>query len=599
MYSSDSEERLLAAVRTLPIEERLRREEERVRALQEIAEALRSTLNLNELLRLILAKITRLMDADRATLYLLDEETNELWSKIVQGDEVLEIRLPVGEGIAGTVAQTGRPIVLRDAYKDPRFRVDVDLRSGYRTRSVLCVPMQDKRGKLLGVIQVLNKLNGYFSPEDERLLVTLAAHAAMSIEISQLYTSVLAKNIALTEAQTQLEQKVRKLDLLYEVEQKMSTATDLDDLLEVVVAKTAEAVGAKVAFLALVEEPSGDLRFPAVHGSEKDRFSTLRLHKGQGLIGQAIESSEVFVVSDLSQDPRHDSRISLALGFSPRSCLVVPFQGEQRVVGALELLNKQDPKGFSESDAKLVTLLAGRAAQAIAAHRAREERSKASRLESMGRMLSGIVHDFKTPMTVASGYAQLIALEPDPKERERHAQTILKQLDFVNGMIRDILAFARGEHQLLIRNVLLNDFLNEMEKMLRSMLEGSAITLEFQADFRGRARFDENKLSRAIYNIARNAIQAMPQGGLLRFYAGQKDDSLLFQISDSGGGIPKEIEGKIFESFVTHGKHDGTGLGLSIVKQILEDHGGRVEYQSEPGVGTTFTLILPLEPKAS
>src|SRR5690242_5757386 len=101
MSSSDSEDRLLAAVRPVPVEERLMREEERVRALQDIAEAVLSTHNLNDLLKLILAKITRLMDADRATLFLMDEETGELWSKLVHVDEIVEIRLQIGEGVAG------------------------------------------------------------------------------------------------------------------------------------------------------------------------------------------------------------------------------------------------------------------------------------------------------------------------------------------------------------------------------------------------------------------------------------------------------------------------------------------------------------------
>ena len=593
MSSSDSHERLLAAIRPVPVEERLIREEERVRALQEIAEAVLSTHNLNDLLKLILAKITRLMDADRATLFLVDEETGELWSKLVQGDEIVEIRLQIGEGIAGAVAQSGRSMVLRDAYKDPRFMRAVDAQTGYRTRSVLCVPMHDPQKNIIGVIQVLNKIHGYFTMDDEKLLTTFAAHAAISIETSKLYTSIVGKNIELLEAHTALEEKIRELDVLYEVELKMSAAEDLDEILRVVVARTAEAIEAKAAILALSDE-AGNIHFGAVYGVNGTAFSQLKLERGNGMIGRSIETGKVFSTQRLLQNPIHDVRVSKALGFTPRSSMVVPLRGE-RVLGALQLFDKRAERGFDEEDEKIAVLLAGRAAQVISVHRAREERTNASRLEAIGRTLSGIVHDFKTPMTLVSGYAQLAAAEPNPELRQQHAQSIQRQLEFLDGMVRELLGFARGEKQLLIRKVLMNVFLGETERLLRSMVENTPVTLTFNSEYKGPARFDEIKITRAITNVVRNAIQAMPTGGAISFTAKRIRDELLFIISDTGGGIPSAIEGRVFDSFVTHGKRDGTGLGLSIVKKALEDHGGRVDYISTPGQGTTFTFTLPVE----
>jgi signal transduction histidine kinase len=593
MSSSDSEDRLLAAIRPVPVEERLIREEERVRALQDIAEAVLSTHNLNDLLKLILAKITRLMDADRATLFLMDEETGELWSKLVHGDEIVEIRLQIGEGVAGSVAQSGRSVVLRDAYKDPRFLRSIDAQTGYRTRSVLCVPMHDPQNNIIGVIQVLNKIHGYFTMEDEKLLTTFAAHAAISIETSKLYTSIVGKNIELLEAHNALEEKIRELDVLYEVELKMSAAEDLDEILRVVVARTAQALEAKAALLALSDE-AGNIHFGAVFGANNEAFAKLKLKRSQGIIGHSIETGKVFSTQRILQEPFHDPRISQALGFTPRSSLIIPLRGE-RVLGALQLFDKHAERGFDEEDEKIAVLLAGRAAQVISAHRAREERTNASRLEAIGRTLSGIVHDFKTPMTLVSGYAQLAAAEPNPELRQQHAQSIQKQLEFLNGMVRELLGFARGERQLLIRRVFVNVFLTETERLLRSMVEGTNITLTFSGEYKGPARFDEIKITRAITNVVRNAIQAMPQGGTISFTAKRIRDELLFIISDTGGGIPSAIEGRVFDSFVTHGKQGGTGLGLSIVKKALEDHGGRVDYLSNPGVGTTFTLTLPVE----
>src|SRR5262245_55711735 len=120
------------------LERELRRERDRLRSLQEIGAALGSTLDLNELLSLVLERITRVMDADRSTLYLLDEDAGELWSKVAQGDDVQEIRLKVGDGLAGWVAKHGRSLNIEDAYQDVRFDAEWDRRSGYRTRSTLC-----------------------------------------------------------------------------------------------------------------------------------------------------------------------------------------------------------------------------------------------------------------------------------------------------------------------------------------------------------------------------------------------------------------------------------------------------------------------------
>src|SRR6266545_8336505 len=142
----------VAALRT-----QLRAEHKKLALVQEIGQALSSALDLDGLLALIMEKITILMEADRSTLYLFSEDGSELWSKVAQGGEVLEIRLRVGEGIAGWVARSGETVNIPDAYSDRRFYPAVDLRSGYRTRSILCMPMEARGGQRIGVIQVLNK----------------------------------------------------------------------------------------------------------------------------------------------------------------------------------------------------------------------------------------------------------------------------------------------------------------------------------------------------------------------------------------------------------------------------------------------------------
>src|SRR5688572_19624376 len=239
------------------LEHKLRTEQRKLALVQEIGRALSSALDLDQLLRLIMEKVTLLMDADRSTLYLVSDDGRQLWSKITQGDAVLEIRLNVGEGIAGWVAASGESVNIPDAYIDKRFQPAVDLRSGYRTRSILCVPMRDSQGRIIGVLQVLNKRGGPFQTEDEELLVALGSQAAVSVENSKLYHSVVGKNVELIAAQGELQQKSNELNILYEIEREMNAAHDLDELLVRTLRRAMEVVGAKAGSIALRESGSG------------------------------------------------------------------------------------------------------------------------------------------------------------------------------------------------------------------------------------------------------------------------------------------------------------------------------------------------------
>jgi diguanylate cyclase (GGDEF)-like protein len=157
--------------------------------------------DLNRLLLLIIEEATSVMDAERSSLFLIDTSTQEMWAKIAQGVDTREIRFPIGMGIAGTVGQTGEVINIPNAYEDPRFNPAFDQKTGFLTKSTLCVPLKNSRGKIIGAIQVLNKKNGVFTSNDESLLSALASHASVAIENADLYQRLTLLNQS-------LEQKV-------------------------------------------------------------------------------------------------------------------------------------------------------------------------------------------------------------------------------------------------------------------------------------------------------------------------------------------------------------------------------------------------------
>ncbi len=159
---------------------------ERLHLVLENTRRLISAPDLDALLHLISEITTCLANAERCTIYLVDADKREVWSKVALGDGVGEIRLPVGVGIAGAVAASGDPINLSDAYADFRFNPEIDRRTGYTTRNLLTFPMTDQNGRILGVFQVLNKRTGPFVAEDVELLALLTESAAVAVAAAEM-----------------------------------------------------------------------------------------------------------------------------------------------------------------------------------------------------------------------------------------------------------------------------------------------------------------------------------------------------------------------------------------------------------------------------
>ena len=154
-----------------------------------VSQVLTTTIELDNLLRLIIDKLVETLDVERCTIFLVDEEHQELYSRmLVEGSGLLsEIRLKIGEGIAGHVAATGEHLNVTDADLDPRHVRLFDQISGFHTRTILSVPMYNPQQKIVGVVQLLNKKSGPFTIRDERFLAVMATQAAISIENARLY----------------------------------------------------------------------------------------------------------------------------------------------------------------------------------------------------------------------------------------------------------------------------------------------------------------------------------------------------------------------------------------------------------------------------
>src|SRR5579859_6956616 len=184
--------------------------------------------NLDKLLQTITRGASSVLGADRSTLFVVDRAKKQIWSKVAQGAGITEIRIPIGAGIAGQVALTGEIINIPDAYADPRFNREVDKRTGYVTHSILCMPMKDASGRIIGVLQLLNKLTGAFTAEDEQVLQSFAAQAAIAI-----------KNAMLND---EIRKRMEVSETLLKVMKSVASELHIDELLKKIVNSTSEVM---------------------------------------------------------------------------------------------------------------------------------------------------------------------------------------------------------------------------------------------------------------------------------------------------------------------------------------------------------------------
>ena len=575
-------------------------EKKKLALVKEVGRALSSATDLDSLLTLIMENITLLMEADRSTLYLLTDDGKSLWSRMAQGDGHIEIQLKVGEGLAGWVVSSGELVNIPDAYTDDRFQPAIDQQTGYRTRSILCLPMRNHVGDIVGAVQVLNKKGRAFEKEDESLLEALASQAAIAIENTKLYQSVVAKNAALNLTQIELRKRSFELNVLYDIEREMNGAHDLDELLERILKRAIDIGGATAGSIALRSKRQGDLRFHTTAGEHGDQVRRHRIPLGKGIIGWVAAQGKAALVNSPEHDLRHATDFANLIGVQPRHILCCPLILGQEVLGAIELMDKIEPgskdtpQGFDEDDLKLLQLIAGQTSRAVQLARANIERENENRLATIGQMMAGVLHDLKTPMTIVQWYGDMMAESQDEKERQKYTKLIKRQFELMDGMTREVLAFARGESRLLIRKIHISRFLKEIAEQLKHELAGQNVSIHLEINKHDVVYFDENKIMRLIHNLARNAAQAMHDGGNFTIVSTNENDILILEFKDDGPGIPLELQGRMFDPFTTAGKKGGTGLGLAIVKKIVDEHQGEIVCSSTPGVGTIFKVTLPI-----
>jgi signal transduction histidine kinase/putative methionine-R-sulfoxide reductase with GAF domain len=567
---------------TNDLKAQLQQKERELYSIQKIGQALSSTLHLDELLNLIMKEITVLMNADRSTLYLVDKHRKEIWSKIALKAEIKEIRQKFGVGISGYVAEKGEKINIINAYKDPRFDPSTDKRTGYRTRSILCIPVWEPTGELksrqiLGVIQVLNKKEGYFTPSDESILEAIASEVAIAISNAQLYQ--------------QLEKKYREIDLLYEYEKKISSEFDLQIIFKNMLSSLIEDLHVNQSVL--IYPSSNQFYFLSLkHNGEMEHhplppqdmeWIVKAKNDGKADQGTVDENVQIRIKDWIQEDFVYTKMIPLNFNMADENCAL--------------LLLKEIPHGedlYKGDDLQIIDIIGQKISRAIELHNLRGKLLKQERLSAVGQMMSTIVHDLRGPVNNINGFLDLLLEEEvSPEEKEEFAQIMRSEIQSITNMTTEILDFAKGKTSILPRKSSATDIFKRFKPQIEQLFRDSKINLQVENLSKKFIYIDLDKFCRVLYNIAKNAKEAMPNKGNFSLKCSDLVKEVLFELSDDGPGIPEDIRENIFESFVTSGKESGTGLGLAIVKKIVEEHKGEIELKSEVGKGTTFLIKIP------
>jgi two-component system sensor histidine kinase PilS (NtrC family) len=220
---------------------------------------------------------------------------------------------------------------------------------------------------------------------------------------------------------------------------------------------------------------------------------------------------------------------------------------------------------------------------------------QADRLATLGRMAANIAHEIRNPLASLSGAVEVLAHTPAGEdERDRLSQIVLRESDRLNQIIRDFLEYARPA-PLAREDVNVAEILDEVLVLLehRRLPAGVKLVREFPPEVRWPV--DPQQFRQAVWNLALNAVEAMPGGGELTVSASLRGSVLEVAVTDTGVGMGPDDLAQIFEPFFST-KSGGTGLGLALVHRVTNDHGGHAGVRSEPGLGTSFTLTLPGTP---
>jgi two-component system phosphate regulon sensor histidine kinase PhoR len=536
----------------------VQRQVQDLRLLNEVGNALTSTLDLQQVLEQTTYLAQVALNAETASVWLVDETGAHLQLAALSGTGA---RVTNGHQLPLT-----SDIVLGDVVLacSPRFSADIqpeeqpllfgEAITSYAPRSILCVPLQVQE-RAIGVIQAMHSQAERFSHSDVQLFESVASAVSIAVENARLFSEVQAFNHV-------LEQRVAERTRELREEQE-----------------TTVAILASMADGLIVLDAQGHILMANRVAEEMLDF-TLSQARGTAPPPTQLESALWRCVHHLAAS--HDATATAAVDVADAT----------RAGGVLSI-EARAAKVHDDSDAALGTVIVLRDITALK----EVERMKA-------RFMAGVTHELKTPLAVIRTHVtNLLTYHRRINRRKREAlfNSIHKQVEILQQLVENILTLSRfdaGGVALDMRPVDLAPLTEQIVSELEPLAAQKNLALHWtRPPSSATTQGDPVQLARVIRNLVDNAIKYTPAGGAVHVTVeAHGAEGLRLRVRDTGIGIPPAAMGRLFERFYrVDPSHTtpGTGLGLSIVKEIIEAHGGTIEVESTPDVGSTFQVQLP------
>ena len=306
--------------------------------LLQVTNDLAKTKSLDEALEVLVKITTTTIGAERGTIFLNDASTGELYSRIAQGNFRREIRILNTKGVAGWVFTQNEGVIIHDAYKDERFNKAVDVRTGFRTKSILCAPLRTVSGEEIGVSQILNKIDGQFEQEDLDLLEAMTEQAAIAIQ----------GNIIVEQIEAARKQELEFLDVVSQV----SSELELTPLLQKIITTISTMLDCERATLFINDEKTNELYTEV--GEGLDEKSVIRFPNHLGIAGTVFTSGKPVNIPHAYADLRFNPSFDKQTGFFTRSILCMPvLNKEGKAIGVSQVLNKRGGSFNAEDEKRL------------------------------------------------------------------------------------------------------------------------------------------------------------------------------------------------------------------------------------------------------
>jgi PAS domain S-box-containing protein len=552
------------------------------------------------MLEVLLHRLREELDADEATVLLLDAQHGDL---VVQASDYGTSehrddgkRVRIGEGVSGRVAESGKPIMI-----DDMTAVKVASARLRGLGSLIAAPIISE-GKVIGVLHSGAKSRAHFKPEDVRLLEVVSDRMSGVLARTRLFEE-LRRLRDESERHAQEERALRKLA------QSITGAVHVAEVMQQIVDGALSVSHATAAYVEHVASPDGEVEVVATTGTPVPKIG-LRIPFPGSLTEEIIASGvPIFLV--------HLEGIGKAMApylgaiCSACSALVVPIMAGSKPLGALVLLRGENEPPFSDNVVNRVRTLGELASLSLLRLVALEE-SERRRLEaeqalrSRDDVLSIVSHDLRNPVSTVSMSASLLRdadLDLTEAQRATQLEIISRSAHRMNRLIQDLLDVARIEGRRFNIACRCEDAAPLATEACESFGEtardkGLTLTCSTGRDL-PRLMVDRDRVLQVLSNFLNNAIKFTPDGGIIRIDAERRDDVVRYSVRDTGPGIVADDLSRVFDRFWQSKStaHMGTGLGLAIAKGIAEAHHGRVGVESTQGEGSTFWLELPISDK--